>query len=53
MDEKALVDYKVRCLLNELGCYSYDNSNKENNKKVDEVIKMVIELTETMPKVKK
>ena len=53
ISKKALVEYKVNCLLNELGCYSFDYSNDENNKKVDEVKEMILKLTETLPKVEK
>ena len=45
------VEYEVRSLLNRLGCLSADFSNEENDKKINEVIDMVFELIDVLPKV--
>ena len=45
------VEYEVRSLLNRLGCLSADFSNEENNEKIHEVIDMVFELIDVLPKV--
>lgn len=50
---KDYVDYKVSVLLNELGVKSYDYSNAENNRKVEEVKEQFFALINTLPKVSK
>ena len=49
---KEMVDYKVCCLLNELGVKSYDFSNAENNAKVDAVKEQIFALINSLPKLK-
>lgn len=52
MSKEDLVSYKVNCLLNEMGVFSCDNSNEENNKKIAEVKAQILDLINTLPKVK-
>lgn len=48
--DKGRVTYEFTVLLNNLGLSGVDYSNDENNKKRDEIIDMIVDLTKTMPR---
>ena len=52
MRKEDLVNYKLGCLLNEMGVKSWDFSNEENCKKIKEVEAQILDLINTLPKLK-
>ena len=53
MRKEDLVNYKLGCLLNEMGVKSWDFSNEENCKKIKEVEAQILDLINSLPKLSK